>query len=72
MTPTGGRLKAEQEDNTMSAHEMTIYEGVETVPVSDYLAAICERDEAREEAEKLRESLRCLLNPQCAVEEAAK
>ncbi len=30
-----------------------------------------ERDEAREEAERLRESLRCLLNPQCAVEEAA-
>lgn len=31
-----------------------------------------ERDEARTEVEKLRESFRCLLNPQCAVEEAAK
>lgn len=36
------------------------------------LTAERERDEAREEAERLRESLRCLLNPQCAVEEAAK
>ena len=29
-----------------------------------------ERDEAREEVARLRESLRCLLNPQCDAEEA--
>ena len=29
-----------------------------------------ERNEAREEAERLRESLRCLLNPQCEAEES--
>lgn len=35
-------------------------------------AMMLQRDEAREEVARLRESFRCLLNPQCAVEEAAK